>query len=127
MKKQHIVWLAILVLFIGFVVWLIRTPGRQVVSKYDGFATCLKDKGVTFYGAFWCPHCQAQKALFGSAQKLLPYVECSNPDGNSQNETCNTAKITSYPTWEFPNGERLTGEQTFETLAEKSSCELPAA
>ncbi|MDB5266931.1 MAG: hypothetical protein JWN89_746 [Parcubacteria group bacterium] len=127
MKKQHIIWLVVLVAFIGFVVWLVRTPGRQVVSKYDSFATCLKDKGVTFYGAFWCPHCQAQKALFGSAQKLLPYVECSNPDGNSQNETCNAAKIASYPTWVFPNGDRLTGEQTFETLSSKSSCELPAA
>src|SRR3989344_2246572 len=30
-------------------------------SIYDGFAQCLKDKEVTFFGAFWCPHCQAQK------------------------------------------------------------------
>lgn len=125
MKKQYIIWLTLLVVFIGFIVWLIRTPGRQVTSKYDGFATCLKDKGVIFYGAFWCSHCQKQKAMFGSAQKLLPYVECSNPDGATQNQTCNDAKVSSYPTWVFPNGVRVSGEQSFEDLAKNSSCVLP--
>ncbi|MCX6753767.1 MAG: hypothetical protein NTV03_01795 [Candidatus Nomurabacteria bacterium] len=31
-------------------------------SKLDGFAQCLKTGGAEFYGAFWCPHCQEQKA-----------------------------------------------------------------
>lgn len=125
MKKQYIIWLVLLVAFIGLVTWLIRTPGRQVTSKYDAFATCLKDKGAIFYGAFWCPHCQKQKAMFGSAQKLLPYVECSNPDGQSQNETCNAVKIESYPTWVFPSGERVSGEQSLEYLASTTACVLP--
>lgn len=125
MNKTKIIWLVIAVLFVGFVVWLIKTPGRQVTSKYDAFATCLKDKGVIFYGAFWCPHCQKQKAMFGSASKLLPYVECSTPDGKSQNQTCNDAGVQGYPTWVFPNGERKTGEQSFEDLAAQSSCVLP--
>src|ERR1043166_896516 len=62
-------------------------------GKYDAFATCLKDKGALFYGAFWCPHCQAQKKLFGSSARLLPYTECSLPNGQGQNATCNEAKI----------------------------------
>lgn len=118
-------WVIILVLFSGFVFWLIKTPGRQVPSKYDAFATCIKDSGAKFYGAFWCPHCAAQKALFGTAVKNLPYIECSNPDGQTQNETCNSVGVKSYPTWVFANGTTTTGEQSLETLAEQTSCVLP--
>ena len=33
--------------------------------------------GAKMYGAFWCSHCQEQKAAFGAAaQRDLPYVEC---------------------------------------------------
>lgn len=94
-------------------------------GKYDVFAQCLKDKGATFYGAFWCPHCQDQKKLFGSSVKLLPYVECSNAAGNAQLPVCTEKNISSYPTWEFADGSRLTGEVALATLAEKTSCELP--
>ncbi len=90
----------------------------------DTFATCLKDAGAKFYGAFWCPHCQAQKALFGKSVKLLPYVECSNPDGQSQNATCNAKGIQGYPTWIFADGSQLTGEQTLETLSSKTNCPI---
>ncbi len=92
-------------------------------------AACLKDKGVVFYGAFWCPHCKAQKALFGDAVPALPYVECSTLDGNSQTKVCIDKGIKSYPTWRFPDGTELTGEQQLETLAQKASCTdaLPGA
>lgn len=125
MKKNTLISLIIFIAFIAGVVWLIRTPGKVVISKYDAFATCLKDSGAKFYGAFWCPHCAKQKALFGTAAKLLPYIECSNPDGNTQTQACIDAKIQGYPTWEFPNGTRLSGEQTFDELAKQSSCVLP--
>jgi thiol-disulfide isomerase/thioredoxin len=99
--------------------------GTVVDSRYDAFATCLKDKGAVFYGAFWCPHCQATKKLFGSAQKFLPYVECSTPDAKGQTQICIDKGVASYPTWDFADGSRLTGELTLETLAEKTSCVLP--
>ncbi|MFZ2149611.1 MAG: hypothetical protein WAV15_00405 [Minisyncoccia bacterium] len=92
---------------------------------YDEFATCLKDKGAVFYGAFWCPHCQSQKKLFGSSQKLLPYVECSTADGRGQTQACIEKGITSYPTWEFADGSKLNGEIPLAQLAEKTSCVLP--
>ncbi|MES2315839.1 MAG: hypothetical protein V4486_03885 [Patescibacteria group bacterium] len=98
-------------------------PGPGV---YDQFATCLKDQGATFYGAFWCPHCQAQKKLFGTSVKLLPYVECSTADANGQTQICIDKKVQSYPTWEFKDGSRLTGEVPLAQLAEKTSCTLPA-
>lgn len=116
------------VLFLGMVATvLIRSNGvkNTAPGKYDEFATCLKDKGATFYGAFWCPHCQATKKLFGTSQKLLPYVECSTPDGNAQTQICIDKGVKSYPTWEFADLSRLTGEIPFEQLAEKTSCVLP--
>lgn len=88
------------------------------------FAQCLADSGATFYGAFWCPHCQNQKRLFGSAGKALPYVECSNPD-RTQNQTCTDAGIESYPTWKFADGSQVMGEQSFAELAEKTGCTEP--
>lgn len=87
------------------------------------FAQCLKDKGVKFYGAYWCPHCAAQKKLFGKAMSSVPYVECALP-GNPQGQTqeCKDADIKSYPTWTFPDGSRVTGEQSFKDLSDKSGC-----
>lgn len=123
MKKSTLIWSVVAIVFIGLVAWLIVTPGKP--GKLDSLATCIKDSGAKFYGAFWCPHCQAQKALFGSSADLLPYIECSNPDGQSQNQICTTAKVESYPTWEFRDGSRLVGEQTLVALAQKTSCPLP--
>ncbi|HBB49291.1 TPA: hypothetical protein DEQ22_00965 [Candidatus Nomurabacteria bacterium] len=94
-------------------------------GKYDKFAICLKDQGAVFYGAFWCPHCQTQKKLFGTSQKLLPYVECSPVSGQGQTQECMDKKIESYPTWEFADGTRLNGEIPLAQLAEKTSCALP--
>ncbi|MBI4087414.1 MAG: hypothetical protein HY434_01120 [Candidatus Liptonbacteria bacterium] len=89
------------------------------------FASCLKDKGVLFYGAFWCPHCQKQKAMFGNAADQLPYIECSTPDGQNQIQECIDKNIRNYPTWAFPGGSRLSGEIPLQTLADKSGCTLP--
>jgi len=94
-------------------------------GKYDTFATCLKDKGATFYGAFWCPHCQAEKKLFGSSVDLLPYVECSTPDASGQTQVCIDKGIKSYPTWIFADGSELNGEIPLQQLADKTSCVLP--
>jgi len=119
----------VILLIVGTIATVLVRGGAGSASKepgkYDTFATCLKDKGATFYGAFWCPHCQTQKKLFGASAKLLPYVECSTPDGNSQTQICIDKKITGYPTWEFADGTRLSGEIPFAQLAEKTSCVLP--
>ena len=117
-------------LIVGVIVTVLLRSGEGGVSvepgKYDTFATCLAEKGAVFYGAFWCPHCQAQKKLFGSSEKLLPYVECSLPN-SKPTQQCIEKKIDSYPTWEFADGSRLTGEIPLEVLAEKTSCALPGA
>jgi hypothetical protein len=95
-------------------------------GKYDQFAQCLKDKGATFYGAFWCSHCKEQKELFGkTAVKVLPYVECSTPDGTAQTSQCKEDGITGYPTWKFSDGEIIKGNMSLAQLSEKTSCVLP--
>jgi glutaredoxin len=116
-KIWIIVGVIIALLFIASFV-VARSPG-----KYDAFAQCLDQKGVKFYGAFWCPHCQKQKALFGRSSKKLPYVECSTPQ-NETTQACKDAGIKNFPTWVFADGSRQTGEMTLEELAAKSSCSL---
>lgn len=124
MKMGMIIfWTCILILVVGALsasVLVKSGPG-----KLDTFAQCLADKGATFYGAFWCPHCQAQKRMFGSSSKLLPYVECSTPDGQGQLPICTEKEVQQYPTWDFADGSRLTGEVPLAQLAEKTECELP--
>ena len=125
MNKGTMVIVAITLAVVGFLGFVVSQ--REVVSsELDGFAQCIAASEAKFYGAFWCPHCIEQKALFGkAAAEKLPYVECSNPDKKSQTQICVEKKITGYPTWELANGERLSGNQTLETLATKTSCVLP--
>ena len=119
----YIFWGAIIIviaLVVGGTFFLSAQPGRL-----DSFASCLKDRGAVFYGAFWCPHCQATKSLFGRSVKLLPYVECSTPDGKDQLQICKDKSIQNYPTWEFADGTRQTGELTLQQLSDATGCPLP--
>jgi hypothetical protein len=131
MNNVKIFLTVIVILILGVVSTVLlrmgNTDGANIPGKYDAFAQCLKDKGATFYGAFWCPHCQAQKKMFGTSAKLLPYVECSTADAGAQTQICIDKKVQSYPTWEFADGTRLTGEIPLAQLAEKTSCVLPDA
>ena len=122
MKK--IIYILIALLLVGGVAFLIMSPAKA--GKYDALAQCIKDSGAKFYGAFWCPHCQAQKARFGASAHLLPYIECSTPDGQGQTQVCKDAGIISYPTWQFANSTTTDrGEKELVDLAQKTSCKLP--
>ena len=123
MKKYIYIFVGLLI--VAGLVWLVVTPGKP--GKYDDFAKCIKNKGVTFYGAFWCPHCQTQKAHFGKSAQYLPYVECSTPDGQSQTQVCKDANITTYPTWQWSASttDRHMGEMELVDLAQKTSCPFP--
>ena len=37
-----------------------------------GLAKSLKEKGAVMYGAYWCPHCKAEKARFGTSFQYVP-------------------------------------------------------
>ena len=123
MKTKFIIFIVIVVLIVGGFGFFMSKSSIGP-NRLDGFAQCLKTSGAEFYGAFWCPHCQSQKALFGSSKQYLPYVECSNAD-NTQTQACIDKKIESYPTWIFKDGSKLQGELQLQTLAEKTQCLLP--
>lgn len=126
--KKIILWgVVIFIILFGLMVFMRSRDNTDPTAKgnLDVFTQCLADKGLKFYGAFWCPHCQAQKKLFGTSEKLLPYIECSTPDAQEQTEVCKEKKIDGYPTWEFPDGTRQNGEIELSVLSKKSSCPLP--
>jgi len=72
------------------------------------------------YGAGWCPHCQNEKKAFSDSFQYVPYVEC--PD---EPQRCIDAGIKDYPTWIFPDGKKLEGEQGLKNLSQASGCLLP--
>jgi uncharacterized membrane protein/thiol-disulfide isomerase/thioredoxin len=86
----------------------------------------LSQRGVKFYGASWCPHCQAQKALFGVAARRLPYIECSpEGQGKPQSAECKAANIESYPTWVFPDNKRVAETLSLKQLADATGFKAP--
>lgn len=122
--------------------WLAKTVGVAVVAifalhlHYAGYwgdtqgpedpwvralAEHLSKSDAKFYGASWCPHCAEQKQLFGGSVKRVPYVECSpgGPNGPSA-PICKEKNISSYPTW-IINGQRYTGIQPLDALAQLSN------
>ena len=100
-------------------------PPEDPVAR--ALAEHLSGMDVKFYGAQWCPHCQNQKALFGTAAKRLPYVECS-PQGQSapQAQVCKDANIESYPTW-IIKGKRYEQVMTMKDLADLTEFRAPNA
>lgn len=115
-------YLAVGVIVVGLIAYAVVKG--QAPSIYDSFAQCLTEKNVKMYGAWWCPHCQNQKKLFGKSFDFIEYIECSVPGSQAMNELCKQAGIQGYPTWEFGDGNRMSGEQSLQTLAEKTGCTL---
>lgn len=93
----------------------------NATSTLDTFAQCIASKGLTMYGAEWCPHCKKEKNRFGTAFKYVSYVEC--PDNV---QVCISKGVNGYPTWINASGTLYEGEQGLEGLAKISGCELPA-
>lgn len=118
MNKNFYLLIVIVTAAIGGFVFL--KAGNKQVGHLDEFAKCLVGKGITMYGADWCPHCQNEKEAFGSSFRYINYVECTqNP------KACTDARIMGYPTWIAPDV-RLEGEQGVAKLAEISGCSLLA-
>lgn len=131
METKSIIYGALVGVLLVIVIGLLWVLDQQEAPKREAYATlaqCLSDEEVVFYGAFWCPACAQQKAMFGGAVKKLPYAECSLPD-RTQNEMCTEAEIANYPVWEFVrDGDalyRCSGIVSPEVLAHVSGCALP--
>jgi glutaredoxin len=110
------------------------TDGPQMppISEVSGeseaaLARHLKQVGAVMYGAYWCPHCQDQKRLFGEkAAQIINYVECSPNGPNApQAEACQAKEIRSYPTWEINGQLQEPGVIRLEQLAELTNYQGP--
>ena len=69
------------------------------------------------YGAYWCSHCQNEKRAFGDSFRFVPYVECTR-----ETAKCAAAGIEGFPTWIFPDGRKLVGEQGLRRISQESGC-----
>jgi len=107
----------ILVLHLNYTGVLGEPPAAEDPMAH-ALAVHLTQSGAKMYGAYWCPHCQQQKAYFGQSANHLPYVECS-PSGQSgpSAEVCRTEGIKSYPTWVI-NGKHIEEVMTLKQLAD---------
>lgn len=90
------------------------------------FARDLAANGVDFFGSSSCPACTAQRDLFSDGRDDLPFIEVTNPDGTF-NSVAAANNITQVPTWDFPNGTRLTGVQTLQALSDASGVPIPTS
>ncbi len=121
--RKVIIGAVIVVVLGGLYYWVYR----EHQHKYDDFARCLSRKGVKMYGAYWCPHCSEQKALFDKSFEYAPYVECGVPGTTAKlSEACADAAIKHFPTWQFPPvGERVEGVVPLQDLSFRTGCPLP--
>jgi len=107
----------------------VSTPGivAPPVTTTSGpaqlaLARHLREIGAKEYGAYWCPHCQDQKMLFGKeAAALIDYIECDPRGQNSRAQLCQAAaaNVKGFPTWEI-KGQFYSGTQSLEKLADLS-------
>ena len=126
-NKKRLFFSAVLLLALIFVFYFITKAitfytGYSVIGesadseKAEKLALCLKEENSTMFGAYWCPHCQNQKKMFGSSFQYINYIECTE-----NKELCSTKGISGYPTWEI-SGNLYSGEKTFEELEQLAHC-----
>jgi glutaredoxin len=96
--------------------------GKIEVTTVSGkaeiaLAKYLTAKGIKFYGAYSCEHCQQQQALFGAkAAAQLTYIECDPKGANSQRQLCKDIQIKYFPTWVI-DGKYFTGTKDLKEIA----------
>lgn len=105
----------------GDVMYVPKRVSRKSSPQAIELAEFLKEKGVTMYGAYWCPHCSRQKELFGAeAWSIMDYVECS-PKGYGFQGQKMCKDIDGYPTFRDRTGRvvDVSGERSLEFLAQE--------
>ncbi len=103
--------------------WIKEDSGADRGGPRAPLAKCLTSKGVRMYGAYWCPHCADQKDMFGADFRFIEYLECDPQGENNQAARCEQDKVTSYPTWYFPESGYDPGTKPLEKIARLGGCE----
>ena len=120
-RKRMLIYVGILILFAAAYL-----AGRYYKDhKYDSFAKCIAGKQAKMYGLYWCPHCADQKAMFGSAFKYVPYVECAIKGSKELAPECKIAGVKLFPSWQFGMDPPKEGVLSLDALSEKTGCSLP--
>jgi len=99
--------------------FIFAMPSSAGSGSEAALARHLRESGAVMYGAYWCPHCEEQKALFGDAARDLPYVECDPNGVNARPDLCEKAGVKAFPTWVI-GGQRREGVQSLSALADAS-------
>jgi len=100
----------------------VSPPITTVSSKEKiNFAKFLNDNNIVMYSAYWCPHCNDQKQLFGKkAVEELTIVECAKDGKNNKYKLCQEKGIEGFPSWEI-NNEIYSGTRSLNELAEMAN------
>lgn len=96
------------------------TKSDPVGPEVQALAQCLSEQKVIMFGSATCIHCTNQKRLFGDSFAKITYVECP-----VEPQRCAQAGVDRYPTWLFPNGRTLVGQQSLSVLAQTADCPYP--
>ncbi len=99
------------------------SPPITTVSsiKKINFAKFLNDNNIVMYSAYWCPHCNDQKQLFGKkAVEELIIVECAKDGKNNNYKLCQEKGIEGFPSWEI-NNQIYSGTMSLNELAEMTN------
>jgi len=104
--------------------FIFAMPSSAGSGSEAALARHLRESGAIMYGAYWCPHCQEQKTLFGDAARDVPYVECDPNGVNARPDLCEKAGVKAFPTWTI-GGQRREGVQSLGALADASKFQPP--
>lgn len=123
LRRYQGLTMGVLVAVLAGSVLLQWNASASVEDEPTSFATTLAKHltatGASMYGAYWCPACATQKALFGDAFRHVRYVEC-DPKGKDANPfLCAQKGIRAYPTWEI-GGRLYEGVFPLQQLAQLS-------
>ena len=111
--------IVVVVLFSSFFIQSKELSARSNDTFQVGLAKHLRKIGAAMYGTYWCPHCNAQKELFGGAFNHIKYVECDSRGDRANPALCAEKGIRRYPTWEI-KGRFYLGAKSLQELSELS-------
>ena len=101
------------------------SPPITTISTQEkiNFAKYLSDNKFVMYSAYWCPHCNDQKQLFGKeAVNKLIIIECAKDGKNNEYKLCQDKGIEGFPSWEI-NNEIYSGTRSLRELAQMTNYE----
>lgn len=105
----------------GDITYVPKRVSRKSSPQAIELAKILKERGVTMYGTYWCPHCSRQKEIFGAeAWSIMNYVECS-PKGYGFQGQKMCKDVEGYPTIKDKTGQvvNVSGERPLDFLAQQ--------